>query len=62
MVARSLQVLVAGSQAIALLLMAKLTSPPASIHLPLYAPDAAADRPAGKSTIEASSHVLVVGS
>jgi hypothetical protein len=35
MFGKSLKVLVAGSQAITLLLIAKLTSPPASIHLPL---------------------------
>jgi hypothetical protein len=46
----------------ALVLMAKLTSPPASIHLPLYAPDAAAERPAGKSAIAISSQVFVLGS
>src|SRR5437660_11450246 len=59
---RDVQVLVAGSQAIALLLMAKLTSPPVSSHLPLYAPEAAAERPPGRSAMAASSQVSVLGS
>ena len=62
MLGRLLHVFVAGSQAIALVLMAKLTSPPASSHLPLYAPEAAAERPAGRSAIAASSQVSVLGS
>ena len=62
MFARFVQVLVGGSQAITLLLVAKLTSPPASSHLPLYAPEAAAERPAGRSAIAASSQVFVPGS
>ena len=60
MFGRSHQVFVAGSHAIALVLTAKFTSPPVSTHLPLKAPEAAAERPAGRSAI--AVHVSVFGS